>query len=74
MRLLDFLLDLKAAHCCPWSRERNMPASNSDVRRWIQSGAVLINGVRSRTIDDVVEFPVTELVWFPNGKNRTSVR
>jgi hypothetical protein len=44
-------------------------ASNSDRRRWLQNKAILINGARSNW-DDEIEFPVTELVFFPNSDKK----
>jgi preprotein translocase subunit Sss1 len=42
-------------------------ASNSEMRRWLKSKSVLING-RTPDWDEIVEFPVTELVLFPRSK------
>ena len=65
---LDFLMELKWAGMILWSQERgNRPASNSEMRRWLTQGAILINGKRPK-MNDKIEFPVTELVLFPNGK------
>jgi 16S rRNA U516 pseudouridylate synthase RsuA-like enzyme len=51
-----------------FSREgRIQPASRSEVRRWIEAGAVQINGERLR-IADLIDFPVFSLVLFPGGK------
>lgn len=46
--------------------------TKSEIRRWISQKAVLINGV---TVDQnsVVEYPITQLVFFPKGKRRTTV-
>jgi len=65
---LEFLLRL------PWlphSRERSGPPSNSEVRRWLERGSVQINGKAARK-DDVVEYPITSLVFFGKSKSRTT--
>ena len=73
MNALEFLLDLKKEWGVPMSVDSETPkkASNSEVRRWLQNKAVLMNGVRP-SLNDEVEFPVTELVFFPKGKRRTT--
>jgi hypothetical protein len=46
--------------------------SNSEIMRWLNQGSVLINGTRPKA-KDVIDFPVTQLVFFPKGKRRTTV-
>jgi hypothetical protein len=46
------------------------PASKSEIRRWLQAGAVVLNGTRLADTSDV-QFPVTSLVLFPKGKRIT---
>lgn len=41
-------------------------ASNSERRRWLQNKAVIINGERPNW-DDEIEFPITQLVFFPKS-------
>jgi len=48
------------------------PASNSEIKRWLQNKAVVINGERPNWNDEV-EFPVWELVLFPKGNRRTTI-
>ena len=72
MDMLTFLLDLKAIGAIPWSRERNALPSNSDVRRGIEGGAVLVNGERVTLRQEMGE--VDSLVFFPHGRNRTTLR
>ncbi len=46
--------------------------TRSEIRRWIAQKSVVINGV---TVDtkSVVEYPITQLVFFPKGKRKTTV-
>lgn len=54
-------------------RERGFPpASNSELRRWCQQGAVVING-RKMNWNDEVQFPIQSFVLFPSGKARTTL-
>ena len=46
--------------------------SNSELRRWVDQKAVVINGKHVKS-DDEVEFPVNSMVFFPNGKRKTTV-
>lgn len=46
-------------------------ASNGSIKRWLESGAVLINGKRPKP-KDVIELPVWQLIFFPKGKKRTT--
>lgn len=49
------------------------PASKSEVRRWLENSAVVINGKKPKPMD-LVEFPITQLVFFPKSdKRRTTV-
>lgn len=43
------------------------PASNSELRRWLKKGSVLINGAYPQPEDEVV-FPISHLVF--NAKSR----
>jgi hypothetical protein len=63
---LEFLLDFK---WCPQSIEKDGPVSNSEKKRWLQNRAVSINGVRPLP-DDLISFPINELVFFPNSSTR----
>lgn len=68
---LQFILSMRP--CVPMSQERTGEASNGEVRRWLDSSAILINGKRPKS-KDVIQFPVTELVYFPKSqKNRVTV-
>jgi hypothetical protein len=54
-----------------FSREgKCAPASKSEVRRWLDAGAVLANGERLAS-DELVDFPLISVVLFPGGKRVT---
>lgn len=71
MPALEYLKDIDPL---PMTLHGNMPrrASNGDRRRWLQSGAVVINGERPGP-DDLVELPVNSLVFFPKSKRKTTM-
>ena len=46
--------------------------SRSELKRWLNKGSVLINGEKPKPQDDVI-FPITELVYFPNSRSRTTM-
>lgn len=49
---------------CPRSAiDLRKVASNSEIRRWLDQGAIRINGVTPKA-DDLIEFPITDLVLF----------
>lgn len=70
--VLEFLISLRPA--LPMSRERSCAeTSNSELRRWLRDQSVVLNGERVRA-DDLVDFPVTSLVFFPKSqKHRTTL-
>ncbi len=50
-----------------------IPASNSDLRRWLENHSILVNGDKPGPAD-LVALPVTELVFFPkNPKTRITM-
>ncbi len=53
-----------------WSRERDGWASNSEKKRWLQNGALLLNGERVAW-DEPLDFPIFSAVLFPKGKRIT---
>lgn len=68
MNTLTFLNQLRPA--LPMSAERPCtPASNSELRRWMASGSVLINGERVQW-DEEVDYPVFSIVFFPKSEAR----
>lgn len=46
--------------------------SNSEIMRWLNGGSVIINGRRPKA-KDPVDFPITQLVFFPRGARKTTV-
>lgn len=79
MTALQFILSMRP--CVPMSRERkadgtvenNGLASNSEIRRWLDQSAVIINGKKPKS-KEIIELPVTELVFFPKSeKSKTTV-
>lgn len=55
-----------------YSREgKCKPASKSEVRRWIEAGAVRVNAERLDV--EAMDFPIISLVLFPKGKRVTLV-
>lgn len=72
MNLLEFLLSLE--HMVPFSTEKPCTrATNSEIRRWLDGGAVVINGERTKSWRDEMQFPCTQLVFFPKAKRRTTI-
>jgi hypothetical protein len=69
--VLQYLLGLRPA--LPMSREKPCTvASNSEVRRWIPEGSVLING-QKWAADEEMPPMVWSLVFFPRSPNRTTL-
>jgi len=70
MTVIEFL---KSIHL-PDSREGGKTGrpSTGEIRRWLQQGAVILNGKRPRPWDKV-EFPVRELVFFPKSPNKVTM-
>jgi 16S rRNA U516 pseudouridylate synthase RsuA-like enzyme len=66
MRAVDFVHSFRV-----FSREgKTQVASKSEVRRWVDAGAVRVNGERLDAAEQV-DFPVISLVLFPSGKRVT---
>ena len=65
---------LKEFPYLPVSIERPLSGkpSNSEKRRWLTNKAVLVNGVRP-TPDEEIKYHITELVFFPRGKRKTTM-
>lgn len=70
MKALLFLIWIRdEVLCCPGSKENaavGLP-SNGELRRWLDKGMVQCNGEIIKR-ESEVEFPVTNLVFFPNHK------
>jgi len=45
-------------------------ASNSEKRRWLENGSVEINNAKPKP-DDIITYPVTQLVFFPSSNRIT---
>jgi hypothetical protein len=77
MQALDALKYLRENRVYfPWRNKSGLIAqpSNSDLFRWLNEGAVLINGAKPKA-KDTIEFPIRELVFFPNNaKTRTTLQ
>jgi len=58
----------------PSSREGDKlgKPSNSELKRWLLQGAVVINGAKPKPWD-VVAYPIKELVFFPNSTNKVTM-
>jgi 23S rRNA-/tRNA-specific pseudouridylate synthase len=70
MDVLTYLVSMRPA--IPMSSEKPCAvASNSELRRWIENGSVLINGVNMKYNNEINK--VDSLVFFPNSKRRTTV-
>ena len=53
--------------CSFASRERAGKASNGELKRWLENGAVVVNGEKLQW-DEVMDFPVHSVVLFPNNR------
>ena len=47
-------------------------ASNNEIWRWLEDRAIIINEQTPRPKDEIT-FPITRLVFFPNGKKRATL-
>ncbi len=71
MQALEFVLSMRPA--VPFSIEKAcQEATNSEVRRWFKNKAICING-EFPDWNDNIQLPVTQLVFFPKGKRKTTV-
>lgn len=44
-------------------------ASKSTIRRWFEQKSIMINNMFPKW-NDHIEYPITQLILFPNSKNR----
>lgn len=67
MNMLDFLKDLHSV-CHFQTREGKKvgTASNSELRRWIQNKALVVNGEKVDW-DEMLDFPLISVVLFPRN-------
>lgn len=64
---------IKEIGVIPMSAEKPCTVpSNSEIMRWLNNQSVIINGKKPKA-NEQVEFPITQLVFFPKGKRRTTV-
>jgi hypothetical protein len=57
----------------PWSTQSNSAVpSRRELRQWLDDGAVRINGTFPKA-HEYVEFPITDLVYFPGAKRQTTI-
>ena len=72
MYAIDYLKSLPR-DWLPKSVERGIkPPSNGDLKRWLNMGAIVINGVRPKQWDEI-SLPIKELIFFPSGRRRTTI-
>lgn len=76
MKAIDFLKWQRDGefHCCPQSREGNLVGlpSNGELRRWLNNGAVLVNGSRPKPGDEIV-WPIWQLIYFQGTESRVTI-
>ena len=46
--------------------------TNAEIRRWLDQGAVQINGIRPKA-RDWITYPIQSLIFFPKSPRRTTV-
>ncbi len=46
--------------------------SNAEIKRWLKKKSILING-KTPDVNDEIEFPIWELVFFHKSKNRITL-
>ena len=70
---LSFLLSLHEV-CIFQTREgkKTGKASNSELRRWLQNKAVLVNG-EALDWNEEMDFPVFSMVLFPKAEGRVTL-
>ena len=66
---MKFMRDEMFLNNIPDDKNRR-PAGNGQFKRWLDSGAILINGSKVKS-DGRIEWPITSLVLFPNNEKRT---
>ena len=61
------------AKCSPMSKEKpHSEASNSEIRRWLEKGSVRINE-KAVQPNDVLEFPIKQLIFFKGSKSQCTI-
>ena len=75
MTALEFLKYLRGLSYLPVSASGELPChppSSSEIKRWLRTGTVILNGSRAAP-DNEVAFPITKLIFFPEGKRKTTI-
>jgi hypothetical protein len=67
---LEFVMRIHNAGTGFWSRELKGPASNSEVRRWLDNSAVRFNG-KAMKPKEMLDFPLHSVVLFPKANRIT---
>ena len=52
--------------------DRPVVASKTERGRWLEMGAVIINGKKPKPREEI-QFPITELIFFPNGRRKCTM-
>lgn len=71
----QFLMRLSQIHCgfCSKEGDKVSKASNSELKRWAQNNALLLNGEGIKW-DELIDFPIFSIVLFPkNEKARNTI-
>ena len=71
MTAWEYMRELHSV-CHFWQPERARRASNSDLKRWLENGAVLFNG-ELVAWDEAIDFRVWSLVLWPKSPRRTTI-
>ena len=75
MKAIDFLRWLRDEVLFgPQSREGSLVGlpSNSELRRWLNAGSVLVNNACPKPGDEI-EWPITQLIYFPGAASQITV-
>lgn len=72
-RLLTFLVQFALRHV-PSKRNRGTRMSTGEVNGLLKQKAIHINGKANWKWDDEIPFPITDLVLFPNGRNKITIK
>lgn len=70
--ILELMNDLHKL-CRFQSTERSGVASQSEIRRWIKNGSVIINGDRFTNLDEEIDPIIFSMVIHPKGSRRTTL-